>query len=399
MAVGITGVSSAIQGAATVMREFDATNRNLVVGTGARGSGLRDLFDITGEVASRVGIGLEQVSSIVAELDTTFPELRQESKGTFAAIAEDVAQLEFVFQDIDANQALNAFRGFTDDIVESREAFDLLASLGTTTPGGLGPVIQFLDRYGAALETVGLNLNESLFLLSSLRRENINLRRFGSGLGILRTRAAEEGVDPRQRLEEVVSLIDMATTAQEKNNIAVEYFGQDASSQWLSAIDAGVLALEGLDEALIASEGALDDLEARTTTATSLMGQAWSAFSSRAGESIQSVVSSAQESGVDLDRVAGVGGRAAFDTTPIGGLLALGGIINRAVRGERVEIGDVGRAAGAFAGLGSLVAGGTSIAVEVNADTIIGSEDVEEVVTRAADRAVSRVGIAGRSQR
>ena len=394
MAVGITGVTTAIGAAGRVLSDFDAVNRNLIVGTGARGAGLRELFDITGDVASRVGIGLDAVSGLVAELDTTFPELRQQSSETFGAIAEDTAQLDFLFGQGFGSRAIRVFRAFTDDIDASRGAFDLLASLGTTTPGGLEPIIAFLDRYSARLERFNFDLDESLVLLSQLRRENINLRTFGTGLSIFAQRAVEEGRDPRELLFEVVDLVDSFTTSQERNNAAIEYFGAEASSAWLAAIDAGVLTLADLDQALIDSAGALDDLEARTTTATSLMSQAWSSFSSSIGTGLQSLVSSIQDAGIDLDELATRLGR--------GFASGITGLIP-GVGQQRVSAG-IGRGIGRDVNERGVLAGlvrqipiagrlASNLIVNINADTVIGGEDVGAEIAREIDRNAARSGV------
>ena len=389
MALGIGGVATALRGASTVLRDFEAVNTNLIRATGARGQGLANLFDVTGQVAGRVGLGLDTISRLVGELDTAFPEIRQMSKETFAAVAEDVAQLQFVESSIDVERLLVAFRGFTEDVPELREAINLLSFRARGTPGGLGPVTSFLERYGNRLEAFNFDLGESIFLLTELRKQNVNLRTFGSALTRIRQESIEEGFDPRQRLFEIIDLIRTTTDEVQKQAIAFEYFGVEGSAQFLSAIDAGVFSLEGFDQALAESENALDDYEQRMTTFSSLATQVWSSFSIEIGKALQSVTETLHDAGIDIDNLATQVGRGAagglFRVLPGFGQAGIGRSIGQSV-GERGLLQSALRQIP-----GALPA--YNLIVNVNADTVIGGEDVGAEIAREIDRNSARSGV------
>ena len=304
--LGLAGVGATIGIATNALREFEATNRTLVAGTGATGEGLAELRSQMAGVARIVPIGLERTATVLADLDTIFNDLRSSSPELFAEIATGFARLENVFGQGVSSGALRAFRGFTEDLEDLLPSLDLLAQLGTQTPGGVGSITGFLNSYASALEVVNLDLNESLILTSNLLRENIRLERLTPGLARVRSVAAAEGRTANEVLFRQIEAVKSATTESQKLAIAQDSFGAEAGAVFLDAIKQQVFELGNLEDRLAGAEGSLEQYNQDVASATDIIGQFFSGLNVAVGEAIGggtgAGIQSASERAFDIGR-------------------------------------------------------------------------------------------------
>ena len=154
-----------------------------------------------------------------------------------------------------------------------------------------------LSREKGILHSLGFDLDSSIGLLANFEKNAIDSSTAMMGFRTATNKWAKEGKSAQQGFADLSESIKNATSEQEAQNIAIEYFGSRAGVKLADAIRDGRFEFDYMTEAIQNSEGALRDTEARADTFSEKAETFGNAVGTVAfgGESLQDVLSGLNE--------------------------------------------------------------------------------------------------------
>ncbi|MDO5050003.1 MAG: NlpC/P60 family protein [Actinomycetaceae bacterium] len=264
-------VSAALVGVGTGLYQLgakftEATN-TIRVGTGASGDALAGLVDDAKQVASKVPASFDQISSVVADVNTRLG-LSGEVMQTVASQYVEAGRI--LGEEIDINRTTAAFSAFKIEGVDVSAAMDDLFRVSQATGVGMNELADGVKMAGPAAQSLGLDFKDTASLIGSFDKAGLQSNKMMAGLSKGLVTLAKDGEEPREALtritDSIQGLIDEGDTAG-ATDLAAQIFGTRNAQAFVNAIDGGALALDDLMSGIGATSDTILGVGEETRTA------------------------------------------------------------------------------------------------------------------------------------
>ena len=239
--------------------------------TGATGEALDALASTGNRALQQLAQSQEEVGRALGELNTRFAltgEALEDATVRIGRFARITGQdMQGAVQSVARQMA--AWGVSAEDL---GKVLNRLTVAGQTSGKSVGELSASLSMGASVLKQFGLSMDEAMSFLMSIERSGLKAETVFAGLRIAMRRAGQEGRSARDVWEEMTAKISAASTAAEKNTIALSYMGESAGNL-VDAISSGKLAFDEFTEALEGSDGALSDAALETQTFADLIAR------------------------------------------------------------------------------------------------------------------------------
>lgn len=281
-ALGVAAIGAAVvagfKGLYEVGSIFDEVTDTIRVGTGAQGDALEGLVQVAKNVGTSVPASFDQIGSTVADLNTRLG-LSGETLTTVSAQYLEAGRILEDDVDIDATTAaFNAF-GIEGEAVSG--AMDSLFQVAQATGTSMNDLASGAQGAAPALQNLGFSFEDSVSLLGSLDKAGLNSASMMSSLSKGLVNLAKDGEEPQAAFErvtgEIQGFVDAGDTASALD-LASQVFGTKGASQFVGALQDGVLNLEDLQSAV----GTTGDTILGVADETADAGEQWQMLKNKA---------------------------------------------------------------------------------------------------------------------
>ncbi|MCB2837234.1 phage tail tape measure protein [Streptococcus dysgalactiae subsp. dysgalactiae] len=252
--------------------EVDEGMDIIVTKTGATGSALEEMTDITKTLATELPTDFNTAGSAVGELNTQFGLTGDALKSASTQLIQfsEINGSDVTSSAISAKQAIEAY---------GLEATDLSSVLDTVTytsqATGVG-VQELMDKAVAGapqIKALGLSFDEGVTLMGQFEKAGVDSSAALSSLSKAAVKYAGDGLTLQEGLAGTIGQIKASTSETEALSLASEIFGSKAAPRMVDAIKRGALSFEDLagtaDKAagIVTQtyEGTLDPIDQFTT--------------------------------------------------------------------------------------------------------------------------------------
>jgi len=253
--------------------EFNDAYRTIQAGTGATGQELARLEQSFRNVFGTGSDSMEDVASVMAELDSRFDTLSNRRLERLTTqflnlgglLGEDTVGL--------VESLTAAFNRFDVPAHMASETLDTLFRISQETGYSLGQLGGQTENYGVGLQRLGFDINEAAAFLALLEREGISASRIFPSLNTAAGRLAQEGVgDIQTALAEAIN--ELATLDQAAAEArAFELLGADFGN-FLEVVRGGKIDVDLFLQSLGDPTGAINS----TSEQTDGLRERWDTF-------------------------------------------------------------------------------------------------------------------------
>ena len=232
--------------------------------TGATGEELTKMQDLVQDLATELPVDFETAGTAVGELNTRFGSTGKQLE----ELSEDYIKFAKVngvdmTQAIDETQkALSAF-GLTAE--DAPALLDRLTKAGQESGVSIETLTSGLIQNATAFQELGLNMDQSVTLMSQLEKSGANGETVMQGLRKALKNAAKEGIPLDEALSQLQDTIQNGTGSMDGLTAAYDLFGK-SGDQIYGAIQNGTLDFTKLGEAATDASGTLDSVFNETLT-------------------------------------------------------------------------------------------------------------------------------------
>lgn len=245
-ALAVAGTVAAFKGLWEIGSTFEGVTNTIRVGTGLQGDALDGLVDVAKNVGKRVPAEFDNIGSVVADLNTRLG-LSGETMETVAAQYLEAGRI--LGTEVDINRTSAAFSAFKIEGDSVIGAMDDLFRVSQATGVGMNELADGVAKNAPALTNLGFGFQESISLLGSLDKAGINSQQVMSSLSRGLVTLAKDGEEPQEAFKrvtgEIQGFVDAGDTAAALD-LASQVFGTRGASQFVGALQAGVLSMEDL---------------------------------------------------------------------------------------------------------------------------------------------------------
>lgn len=242
------------------------------IGTGATGKALESLQDSAKSVARKVPQNIQEVSKVIADLNTrtklTGPALEKTAKMTL-----DAARM----MGVDSAGLVASFTRTLGDwgieVEKAPAALDTLFATAQATGVGLDRLNAQIVQYGAPLRQMGFSFEEAAALIGKFEKEGVNAELVMGSLRIALGTMAREGKPVVETFQSVLEQIKATGDTSEANRLALELFGARAGPDMAAAIREGRFEISELVRSLRTSSGAIQDANEDTRDFAEIWGE------------------------------------------------------------------------------------------------------------------------------
>lgn len=271
LAVGAMAGAAAVAGGKALFdmgQDWAQVTNTIRAGTGATGDALQGLIGDAKAIGRDVPHEYEKVGSTVADLNTRLGL----SGDTMRTVASQYLEAGRILgEDVDINTTAAAFKAFGLEGEQVSSAMDSLFRASQATGVGMNELAGGVQKAAPALVNLGFTFEDSIALMGSLDKAGLNSQQVASSLTRSLTSLAKEGEQPADAFRRIVGELDgyvkkgdTAAALQLSNKI----FGTRGSSQFVHAIQSGVLELDNLTKAAGVSEDTIIGVAKETMTAS-----------------------------------------------------------------------------------------------------------------------------------
>ncbi len=253
LAVAGTAMAAAAKGALDLGMAFDEASDTIRIGTGATGEALDELNASFDEVYKSVPTTMEDAAQAIADYNTRLGLTGPELEG----ISEQAIQVSNLLGDDLGGvieESSQAFQQWNVSAEDMGGMMDYVFKASQSTGVGFTDLMSAAQQYGPQMQELGFSLEETVALLGQLDKSGVNtsevLGAMKKSVGVF----AKEGMSAAEGLQEYITKIQEAGTAEEATALAAEVFGSKAGSTMASAIRDGSLSVEELTAALNESD-------------------------------------------------------------------------------------------------------------------------------------------------
>ena len=261
----VTGPLLGIAGAS--VKAFNEVQNGLNVvtqKTGASGQALAEMQDIARDLAKNLPVDFETAGTAVGELNTRFGVTGDE----LAKLSEDYIKFAKV-NGVDLNQAIDetqkALSAFGLTAEDAPALLDRLTKAGQESGASVDTLTNGLIQNATAFQGLGLNMDQSVNLMSQMEKSGANSETVMQGLRKALKNAAAEGIPLDQALSELQDTILNGTDGMDGLTAAYDLFGK-SGDQIYGAVKNGTLDFESLGQAATDAGGTLDSVFNETLT-------------------------------------------------------------------------------------------------------------------------------------
>lgn len=247
MAAGVVvaGVGAAV-GLNKIGKTFNDVSDTIRVGTGASGKALDGLVDSAKNVGRNVPVEFEKIAPVVADINTRMGL----SGETLDAVASQYLEAGRILgEDIDVGKTSAAFSAFKIEGDAVTGAMDDLFRVSQATGVGMNQLADGVGQNAPALANLGFGFQDSISLLGSLDKAGVNSQQVMASLSKGLVTLAKDGEEPQAAFErvtgEIQSFVDSGDAASALD-LASQVFGTRGATQFVGALQAGVLNMEDL---------------------------------------------------------------------------------------------------------------------------------------------------------
>ena len=257
--------------------------RTIKIGTGATGAALKGLQDDFKAIAVLGPQSFDDSAKAIADLNTmtgasgkVLQELSMAVLGASRMMGTDLGGTIASLGKLLNNWNLGAEQGVA--------VLDKLFVASQATGMGMDAIAQGVTASGGALRTLGLGLDESIALISTLDKAGVDSQQAMRSLSRALVALAKEGVtDTSQALTAIIEQIKGAQTMSEALDIGKNMFGVRAGADLAIAIREGKIELTELIAALQTAGGTIADTSRETMT----LGERWSTLGNQAAMALE----------------------------------------------------------------------------------------------------------------
>ncbi len=232
--------------------------------TGATGAELAKMQDIARDLAKNLPVDFETAGTAVGELNTRFGVTGDE----LAKLSEDYIKFAKV-NGVDLNQSIDetqkALSAFGLTAEDAPALLDRLTKAGQESGASVDTLTSGLIQNATAFQELGLNMDQSVNLMSQMEKSGANSETVMQGLRKALKNAAAEGIPLDQALSELQDTILNGTDGMDGLTAAYDLFGK-SGDQIYGAVKNGTLDFESLGQAATDAGGTLDSVFNETLT-------------------------------------------------------------------------------------------------------------------------------------
>lgn len=254
-AAAVAGTVAAFKGLYDIGSTFDDVTDTIRVGTGLQGDALDGLVDVAKNVGRRVPAEFGNIGSVVADLNTRLGL----SGDTMETVASQYLEAGRILgTEVDINKTSAAFSAFKIEGDSVVGAMDDLFRVSQATGVGMNELADGVAKNSPALANLGFGFQDSISLLGSLDKAGLNSQQVMASLSKGLVTLAKDGEEPQDAFKrvtgEIQSFVDTGDTAAALD-LASQVFGTRGATQFVGALQSGVLNMEDL----MAATGATGD--------------------------------------------------------------------------------------------------------------------------------------------
>lgn len=288
-AIGVAAIGAAVVGTFKGLYEvgsiFDDVTDTIRVGTGAQGEALDGLVQVAKNVGTSVPASFDQIGGTVADLNTRLG-LSGETLTTVAAQYLEAGRI--LEQDVDIQGTTAAFNAFKIEGDAVSGAMDTLFQVSQATGVGINELATGVQKAAPALQNLGFTFEDSVALLGSLDKAGLNSQQVMASLSKGLVTLAKDGEEPQAAFERVTgemqAFVDEGNTAAALD-LASQVFGTRGASQFIGALQSGVVNLEDMQAAV----GATGDTILGVAGETADAAEQWQMLKNRALEALEPI--------------------------------------------------------------------------------------------------------------
>ena len=268
-----TAVISSIGAAALAVGvKIERANRNIQIGTGASGEALKRLQADFRAIAVLGPQTFDDSAKAIADLNT-MTGATGETLQTLAMTVLDASRM----MGTDLGGTISSLGKLLNNWNMSAEqgvsVMDKLFKASQDTGLGLDQIAQGVTAAGASMRQMGLDIDESIALISGLDKAGINAQQAMKGLSKALLALNKEGIkDTSEGLKIIIASIKEASSTGAALDIGKDVFGIKAGVDIALAIREGKFEVEGLIKSIENSRGVI----AETSRETMTLGERWS---------------------------------------------------------------------------------------------------------------------------
>lgn len=261
----VTGPILGIAGAS--VKAFNEVQNGLNVvtqKTGASGQALTEMQDIARDLAKNLPVDFETAGTAVGELNTRFGVTGDE----LASLSEEYIKFAKV-NGVDLNTAIDetqkALSAFGLTAKDAPALLDRLTKAGQESGASVDTLTSGLIQNATAFQELGLNMDQSVNLMSQMEKSGANSETVMQGLRKALKNAAADGVPLDQALSDLQNTILNGTDGMDGLTAAYDLFGK-SGDQIYGAVKNGTLDFSALGQAASDAGGTLDSVFDETLT-------------------------------------------------------------------------------------------------------------------------------------
>ncbi len=261
----VTGPILGIAGAS--VKAFNEVQNGLNVvtqKTGASGQALAEMQDIARDLAKNLPVDFETAGTAVGELNTRFGVTGDE----LASLSEEYIKFAKV-NGVDLNTAIDetqkALSAFGLTAKDAPALLDRLTKAGQESGASVDTLTSGLIQNATAFQELGLNMDQSVNLMSQMEKSGANSETVMQGLRKALKNAAADGIPLDQALSDLQNTILNGTDGMDGLTAAYDLFGK-SGDQIYGAVKNGTLDFSALGVAAEDAGGTLDSVFNETLT-------------------------------------------------------------------------------------------------------------------------------------
>lgn len=270
-AVIVGGITAGFAGLYKVGGIFDDVTDTIRIGTGAQGAALEGLAQVAKNVATSVPTSFEAAGQTVADLNTRLG-LTGETLTTVGAQYLEAGRM--LGETVDINTTSAAFSAFQIQGDAVSGAMDQLFQVSQATGVGINDLASGVQNVAPALQNMGFSFGDSISLLGTLDKAGLNSQAVLNSMSKGMVTLAKDGEQPQEAFRrvtgEIQQFVDAGDTAGALD-LASKVFGTKGASQFVGALQSGVVNLNDLQ----AATGATGDTILGVASETADFAESW----------------------------------------------------------------------------------------------------------------------------
>ena len=232
--------------------------------TGATGKELEAMQDSARKLAKTLPTSFEDAGTAIGEINTRFHVTGEELENLSAQFIK-FAKVNGVDLNTSIDQVQKALSAFGLSAKDAPALLDAMTRAGQQTGVSMETLQSGLIQNAAALQELGLSVNQSVNFMAQLETSGANSETVMNGLRKALKNAAKEGKPLDQALSELQSTIANGKGSMDGLTAAYDLFGK-SGDQIYNAVKNGSLDFQQLAQSATDSKGALDAVFQETLT-------------------------------------------------------------------------------------------------------------------------------------